>query len=224
MNTKGEGFFQGLRPTSLSDPRVSLIVANAVTIFLAMVQGWNLATTLLIYWFQSVTIGFFTLIQILMFREPGNGAELPGGRSSPISPLRNVGMAGFFAMHYGIFHLVYLSFILSFWFLLGFDLQALPDLLLACVIFFVNHLYSFLFYRGQEETENVTLREIFSRPYARIIPMHLTIILGGFVIAFYIGSGQDPSRVLVLVFLLLKTLADLWAHVRKHARVPVPVA
>jgi len=46
-------------------------------------------------------------------------------------------------------------------------------------------------------------------PYARIIPMHLTLVFGGLFIA---------SKFWLVFFLLLKTLTDLIAHVAEHAR------
>lgn len=205
----------------------TLIVANAATIVMAMVEGWNLATVLLIYWFQSVTIGFFTVARILMFPLRGigaadggfpiNGAVISGGWSRVIAALMKVGTAAFFTVHYGLFHLVYLSFILVFWMESGMGLRGIPELLLSCAFFFVTHLYSFLYYRNREESAENSLSEFFNRPYARIIPMHLAIIAGGFVIFFSRGYGLDANRLVVLLFLSLKTLADLHAHQKKHA-------
>ncbi|MDD1653306.1 MAG: DUF6498-containing protein [Methanomicrobiales archaeon] len=234
MNPQSPAFLQQLRPASLTDPLVSLLIANVITIVLALMQGWDFATVFLIYWTQSVIIGFFTVIQILAFPEGGAWGASPESRmtvgshsfftAGPVTPLKKLALAGFFTLHYGVFHLVYLGFILIFWFVLGSDPQALPDLLLASAIFFLNHLYSFLFYRGKEETEGLTVMDVFSRPYARIIPMHLTIVLGVFAMVMFGVSGQDPGRILVLTFLVLKTLADLWGHARKHAHVPAPPA
>ena len=66
----------------------------------------------------------------------------------------------------------------------------------------------------------MTLMEIFVRPYARIIPMHLTIIGGGFLLAFAGGAGMDANRLGVLFFLCLKTLMDMEGHQRKHRQPP----
>jgi hypothetical protein len=233
MNGAGDGFFRKIRPESASDPLFILLIANAVTILFAMVEGWNLATTLLIYWIQSVIIGFFTVLQILMFPVDGAWGVSPetrmrvGPRSfplaGPIGIARKLGVAGFFTLHYGIFHLVYLGFILMFAFVPGMlgtgtatGIPNMTDILIVSAFFFANHLYSFLFYRRQEEAAGTTLMDVFTRPYARIIPMHLTIIGGGFLLFLAGGSGVDANRLVVLFFLVLKTLADLWSHVRKH--------
>ncbi|NIP29465.1 MAG: hypothetical protein GTN99_09095 [Candidatus Dadabacteria bacterium] len=47
-------------------------------------------------------------------------------------------------------------------------------------------------------------------PYARILPMHFTIIFGGSI-------AKASSKSLVL-FLVLKTLADLIMHMIEHAQ------
>jgi hypothetical protein len=83
----------------------------------------------------------------------------------------------------------------------------------GCAVFFANHLVSFLWYRPREEE---SADAIFAEPYARIVPMHLTIILGAFVIAAL--PGALGSRLVLLLFLLLKTGTDVVAHQRKHAR------
>jgi hypothetical protein len=223
MSSPPDGFLRQLRPASLSDPLFLLIVANAITILLAMGEGWNLIEVLLVYWFQSVTIGFFAVLQMLLYRGPGIDANVPGGLSPGLAWLRKVGMAAFFCVHYGFFHLIYLGFILAFSWIFGLGFQDVSGLLPACAFFLVTHLYSFLFYRKREEVEGLTLSEVFSRPYTRILPMHLTI-MAAFFIGFPAASlGMDVNRIILLIFLVLKTLADLWGHVRKHRHTFVQV-
>ena len=43
-------------------PLISLIFANLVTIVLAIIGNWDLATVLFIYWAQSIIIGIFTVV------------------------------------------------------------------------------------------------------------------------------------------------------------------
>lgn len=49
-------------------------------------------------------------------------------------------------------------------------------------------------------------------PYARIIPMHLTIMFGG-----VLASVGNFSHIVLLFFMLLKTIADLAMHSLEHA-------
>ena len=48
---------------------VSLLVANAITIGIALVQGWSLAVLMWVYWGQSIIIGFFSFFKILSLRQ-----------------------------------------------------------------------------------------------------------------------------------------------------------
>lgn len=217
------------RDSALSLPLVSLIVANLATIVLALLQGWDIGTVICIYWFQSIVIGFFTVLRILSFPadrivpsgEKGlrGGGLVPGmGRdvfTGPGAWFAKFFVACFFALHYGFFHAVYLAFLAALGFLQTVNFGD-PDLLLACGIFVLNHLVSFLFYRHEEPGGPVGIREMVTEPYRRIFPMHLTIMLAVFAsFAIPLGVGWYSSLLLVF-FLAVKTWADVKGHVEKH--------
>jgi len=44
---------------------ISLIANDIATIFIAVIQHWDLGILMLVYWFQSVIIGVFTVARIL---------------------------------------------------------------------------------------------------------------------------------------------------------------
>ncbi len=46
-------------------PVISLILANGITIALAVIENWDLATVMFIYLAQSIIIGFFTIVSML---------------------------------------------------------------------------------------------------------------------------------------------------------------
>ena len=195
-------------------PLLSLLLANGITIALALVQEWALGTVLAVYWFQSVTIGLFTFVRLLGAPTGGDGRER--GRS--------LALAGFFAVHYGFFHLVYLIFLVVFAFTGLFGIADPLGIALGCAVFFANHLVSYLWYRPREEASPDA---IFVEPYARIVPMHVTIIAGVFVTMLL--PGAEGARIVLLLFLLLKAVADVAAHLKKHARAapvsaPAPAA
>ncbi len=51
-----------------------------------------------------------------------------------------------------------------------------------------------------------------SAPYARIIPMHLTIIFGGFIGSIGQAFSANTNIVIVVLFTTIKTVVDLITH------------
>jgi hypothetical protein len=205
-------------------PVISLIFANLVTIILAILGNWDLATMMFIYWAQSIIIGIFTVISLLGADTAALGADLQKpiderGGSEKISPrfvwTYKCILAGFFTLHYGLFHWGYYTFIVESG-LFGTVNFADSNIWLSCALFFANHLYSHITYRHERPKGSGYVNEQFFTPYRRIIPMHLTIIFGSIVI-FALEVLGITSTILVLVFfLLLKTYSDISAHLIKH--------
>ena len=67
-------------------------------------------------------------------------------------------------------------------------------------------------YLGKGEWKVQTVAQLFSSPYKRIIVMHLTLLLGMFA-SFIFGQ----SIFILLIFVALKIVVDLRAHVQQHA-------
>ena len=79
---------------------------------------------------------------------------------------------------------------------------------------FVSHGVSFFTnYLGRREYLGMDLKAQMSEPYKRIIVMHVTLIIGGFLTMLL----RSPEAVLLLL-IALKTAADLRAHRKEHAR------
>jgi hypothetical protein len=203
----------------------ALLVANIITIVLAVLENWDLATVLFIYWAQSIIIGLFAVITILSADSATLAAEM--NRSATESPAKKPAwntrgimlykgvMAGFFCLHYGLFHWGYFAFIVE-GSLFGPVNFAAGGVWAACGIFFCNHLYSFLYNRGKERQDVQSLNAAFFRPYNRIIPMHLTIIFGSIVVLILGLLGITTVLPVLVLFLVLKTYLDVRMHVRKH--------
>jgi hypothetical protein len=213
-------------------PVISLIFANVITIVLAILGNWDLATVMFIYWAQSIIIGFFSVVSILGADTAALGADLQKpiderGGSDKITPrfvwTYKCIMAGFFTLHYGLFHWGYYTFIVESG-LFGTVNFADPGIWLSCGLFFANHLYSHITYQHQGPKDYRYINEHFFTPYRRIIPMHLTIIFGSIVI-FALGIFGITSTMPVLVlFLILKTYSDISAHLIKHEQEENPDA
>jgi len=77
-----------------------------------------------------------------------------------------------------------------------------------------SHLFSFLWnYIGRGEYRLASAPELMTKPYARVVVLHLTILFGGFGVQA-LGS---PLWALVLL-VVLKTGIDLAAHLREHRK------
>lgn len=185
----------------------TLVLSNLLTIVIAVISKWSISEVMWIYWGQSVIIGYFNRKRILSLKQfSTKGLTIKG---MPVEPTMETKRktARFFAIHYGMFHVGYFVFLLT-------QKPALSGLSLlnavVCVAtFFLNHRFSYLYNRQRDMNSTPNIGSIMALPYARIIPMHLTIILGSLL-------AIRSARELVL-FLSLKTLADLSMHMVKHA-------
>lgn len=219
---------------SLTAPRDrslwSITGANVLTLALALWQGWGMIHLLWPFWIQSVIIGWYARKRMLMLREFSTEGFKVNGRSVQPTEETARSTANFFALHYGFFHFMYLIF------LLAFTLTADPagmttvtdadtgaehlmhvgrvgalDVLIFAALglgFWASHRQSFNEHVASDLSRRPNIGTLMFLPYARIIPMHLTIILG----VFLGGTGA------VLFFGLLKTGADALMHRVEHAR------
>ncbi len=112
----------------------------------------------------------------------------------------------FFSVHYGLFHLVYLIFILV---ATGGDVGA-PLAILACLAGFLVHHVLALRRNLKSDAEGVpSLKGLMWQPYPRIIPMHAMILTGAL---FWGDAGPEG----LLLFGALKTFADALMDLRAH--------
>ena len=207
-------------------PLISLLFANLVTIVFAVLNHWDAATVMFIYWAQSVIIGFFAVLTLLSLKI--TDVEMTGKTSSgKKDPPRKLSrreilfgkaiIAGFFTLHYGFFHWAYYSFIVDSG-LFGPVETGSTGILLTCGLFFVNHLYSYFYHRKNQWQGFDAVSDLFIGPYQRIIPMHVTIVFGGIILLILQMVGIDATLAVLVIFLLFKTWADLGGHIQKHAR------
>ena len=149
---------------------------------------------MIIYWGQSIIIGFYNFIKILNLKNFTTENFKINGQTVEPNNATKYKTAIFFVFHYGLFHVAYLSFILN---VFSFDMSNLIFPGIAVTIFFFDHAYSFKqnFKEVTKKKQNIGTVMFF--PYARIIPMHAIIMLGAY------------TNESIIPFLLLKTIADL---------------
>lgn len=197
-----------------SFPVISLLASNILIAVFAIAENQSVLEILWIYWFQSVIIGVFNFLKILSLKKftvdnvKINGKRLENTRAAKIS----VGI--FFIIHYGIFHIVYAGFLSSFsnmgkLFTTKIDYNFV---LLISLVFFFNYLAEFIFSIRKEQEAIHSLTKVMMAPYKRIIPMHITIIISGFVMFGSSLLNIDGSNLILMVFMGLKTFSDLLTH------------
>ena len=184
-----------------------LLFSNIITIYFAVTQNWDLLTVMWIYWFQSVIIGIFNFIRILKLKDfySDNLTDSRGNKIiEPTEGGKNL-VAFMFIVHFGFFHFVYWLFIFGLTYEDWKEAVNSPIfdyILLSVFAFFMAHALSFFNSRKIDETKKQDIGLIMMYPYARIIPMHFTILFGFFI------------NYWLLFFLVLKTIADVIMHVR----------
>jgi hypothetical protein len=176
-------------------------------------MGWQVFPVIFLYWIENVIIGISNVLKMLL--------------SSPGSPGQWVAkffMIPFFCVHYGMFTLVHGIFILVFfggYMKSGSPMPGISDLLNligslqiggAVLALMLSHTVSFITnYIGNGEYKQASLSDLMAQPYGRVIILHLTIMIGGFLM---MALG---SPVVGLVFLIvLKTFIDIKTHLKQH--------
>ncbi len=186
---------------------VPLLLSNLLTVVWALFEGWRILDVMLVYWVQSVVIGYYNYHRIMDLKKFSTKNFEMNDRQPAPTPATKKSVARFFALHYGIFHAVYLGFILS---KESGEISLSSFGIIACIVAFIfNHRYSYQHNKERDSQRVPNIGTIMFFPYARIVPMHLTIGLA-------VSLGTNSVKAL-LVFLLLKTIADVIMHMIEHA-------
>lgn len=206
-----------------------LLISNILTIAAAWFLDWSILQLLWPYWMQSVIIGIFARRRILALKDFSVEGFKINDREVQANPKTLRTTSFFFALHYGFFHLVYFFFLMAFTFTVNPEgmvemtnsntgqviLVKFGQLHPIDFLFFIGIAISFWFSHKASAAEHIeadlrrkpNIGTLMFLPYARIIPMHLTIIFGSIL-----GGG----RIAALLFAILKTGADLLMHNVEH--------
>ncbi|MFH1769834.1 MAG: DUF6498-containing protein [Parcubacteria group bacterium] len=191
-----------------------LILVNLIPLFGVLYLDWGVVTILVLYWMESVVIGYFGYKKI--FKVTGNRPKkhffgLLFGLLGP---------ASYFLFNFIVFILVDALFlvILLVIFLLQtptsfieYDLS-FSYLIIGFIGFWISHWYSYRSnFLGREEYLKYTPKSVTRAPYKRIWVMHAFIIVAGGIMAW---TWSLVSLLLVLV--VLKIVADITLHLMEH--------
>lgn len=174
---------------------VGLLVTLATNVYLIWEYVQNNAsinTIMLLFYVQSVLIGVFNALDMFTV----NTTSANEISDTPEPPRSSKGCAGlFFMVHYGGFHFVYLFFLPQ---IINFSHINWPLFKLALVLLLLGCVINFVQDKVRNRTQSANLLAMFFMPYARVVPMHLTILAPQFL---HISAP--------LLFLSLKTVADV---------------
>lgn len=207
---------------------LGILVANGITLYIALWQEWSVLQLLWPFWIQSVIIGWFARQRILKLdRFCTKGLHIDGRSVKPTVETQEK-TARNFGLHYGFFHLGYFVFLLVF--SLFADAQGyiemqnadtgevfpvhVGNVYLIDLLFYLGLTLSFWVSHSVSHKNNIradlgntpNLGALVFLPYARVVPMHLCIIIA---IPF---GGSD----FIWFFILLKTGADMLMHIVEH--------
>ncbi len=203
------------RPAWRSPTAWVLIAANLAPLYGVLALGWEVLPVMVLFWLENVVIGVLNALRMVV-ADPGNRAAWAG----------KLFLIPFFCVHYGMFTAIHGLFVFT---LFGGErYQALIDglwtgdaaravidasaLWPALAALAASHLFSFLFnYLGRGEYRHAEPRVVMFAPYGRVVVLHITIILGGFLTQ----ELQSPLWALLLL-IAFKIALDLHAHVREH--------
>jgi hypothetical protein len=193
-----------------------LVASNVIPVIGVAFLGWHPVYIIVLYWAESVIIGFFNIFMIL-----ASGLYSSKNTFRPLGIFMGVFLSVFFTVHYGGFmtgHAIFISVLFlspdgdlvtagsSFF---G-SLFSPDEYLFALIVIFISHLYYFIaYFIRQKWYLNNEPQNFMMRPYARVFIMQFTIIFGAFIM-MAVGWHTGP----IIVWVAAKTVVDLVAFGR----------
>jgi hypothetical protein len=188
----------------------SILLFNAIPLYGAFFWGWQAFELVFLYWFENLVIGVFTLWRFLL--RPYD---------HPIALVIPLFFAPFFLLHYGIFCLGHGAFVFA---MFGegtpgtglfSPLRNLPLVLsrdgmaLAAIGLVLLQLVDWIRDLRENGLGADNVIQLMTRPYRRIIVLHVTIMAAGFLL---VALEEPVVGLAALVF--VKTYFDIY-HWRK---------
>ncbi|MGH8052084.1 MAG: DUF6498-containing protein [Arenimonas sp.] len=183
------------KPATSATP--GLLLSNGITLAVALLLEWPLATVIWPYWIQSIIIGWYARKRMLALKKFSTEGFTSNDQPVPENEKGKRSTASSFVLHYGFFHVGYLLFLLG-----TAKLDSAWDAFWVIVCGF-SYVYAQRKTCEQQIASDAlgkpNLGKLMFLPYLRILPMHLTIVFG------MIGG----STFSILFFMSLKTVADI---------------
>jgi hypothetical protein len=198
-----------------------LVGANLLPVWAVLEGRLGMGDVLLVYWFENVVVWFTTTVRILTSTKSPKrpdarrltGLDRVLARKSWVTG--DPGAAVSFATRFGIFTLVHgvVSAVIAV--LTGVRGGPL-DWVATVAAILLSHVFSLgLHWFGRGERTVVGPGWAMAAPYPRMIALHVTVILGVFVLGGPEGRTADDLGAVALL-MGSKTMLDLLFHVGEH--------
>lgn len=189
---------------------IAIIISNLVPAIGVLYFSWDLLTILFLYWFESAVIGVFNAKKMIIIDKASLKNEV-----------------SFFLIHYGLFMLVHFIFLIVFFVVLPTQktvdptgiLTLLKNVAFGTIFFTISHWVSFHYDFLQSDNSSIPIHTVMFEPYPRILVMHITVIIGAFII---MTTGINKYAIIVLVG--AKTLTDIYSYLRQQRRLSVAIS
>lgn len=204
-----------------------IVLANLVPLAGVLWYGWSVFALMVLFWIENVITGLFNVPRIIMAQGPSGPAEVEINGTA--RQLGQLGLAAFFCVHYGIFTFGHGTFVFAtmsddhvsgrYGVEDAFTVIGEYGLSWAILALIISHGFSFFYnylYRG--EYKQADFARQMQRPYHRVIILHVTILLGGFLVSF-----MNKAIMGLVVLLGVKIFIDIKAHVLEHQGRDMPI-
>lgn len=198
------------------------ILLNLITLWGVWFKGWDAKVIFLVYCLESVIVGIYTLMKILL-SSLNKSSEMSKYANGTTPIIFGIFLMLFFIFHFGLFVFVQLSIFLGVA-NLSYDnnisvlglftnltkyLPVYAQLLLLS--FFITHgLIVIKNYVITKQYKTAKLTALMFEPYGRIIIQQFVIILGSMTLLI-----DKKGKVLILIFIVIKIFFDNWIDYKK---------
>ncbi|MGJ8657173.1 MAG: DUF6498-containing protein [Akkermansiaceae bacterium] len=184
-----------------------VVIGNIIPLIGVLFLNWSLPQIVILYWIENLILGFWNVPRIILSGSSGK--------------LKNIPLALFFIVHYGIFCSVHGVFIMG---LVNYSSgnsfsstrsemadYAGTGLILGALIMFISIGWDFFSsYIKNGEYKKWTQQKAMMHPYAHILVIHFAILIAGFA-TVALGS----PLILLLALIVGKTFIELKSRQKK---------
>jgi hypothetical protein len=185
---------------------ISLFISNLTAIILIIINKWSAQEIFLVYLIQSFIIIIFFFLKIISLKKFSSGILIYGKTPKPTNKLKFQMAFSFLILHFVAHYFLFIILIYpNLYNILKSD--NLISIIFMTIIFFINHAFSFYFYKTKKNKIN-DLGFLLIIPNFKIIPIIFFAFFGGLFIS---------NVILLLIILIFKTLGDIIFHLIEHS-------